>query len=142
MKLTDEARKKADLTMTEWESMWGAEQNIRGAEGGTRTPMPLRAQRPERCVSTNFTTSAGWLFVRFCPRQGCSGGHGLYYCIRCDLSRGFVGYSQGFFVKILFHVPWLVVRTCYNMFALFLLYLSFLWAIFLSARRLEGICVV
>jgi hypothetical protein len=30
-----------------------------GAEGGTRTPMPLRAQRPERCVSTNFTTSAG-----------------------------------------------------------------------------------
>ena len=29
-----------------------------GAEGGTRTPMPLRAQRPERCVSTNFTTSA------------------------------------------------------------------------------------
>src|SRR5262245_37854466 len=31
---------------------------IRGAEGGTRTPMPFRAQRPERCVSTNFTTSA------------------------------------------------------------------------------------
>ena len=29
-----------------------------GAEGGTRTPMPLKAQRPERCVSTNFTTSA------------------------------------------------------------------------------------
>ena len=29
-----------------------------GAEGGTRTPMPVRAQRPERCVSTNFTTSA------------------------------------------------------------------------------------
>jgi hypothetical protein len=28
------------------------------AEGGTRTPTPLRAQRPERCVSTNFTTSA------------------------------------------------------------------------------------
>src|SRR5436305_6346074 len=28
------------------------------AEGGTRTPMPFRAQRPERCVSTSFTTSA------------------------------------------------------------------------------------
>src|SRR5579885_2584307 len=28
------------------------------AEGGTRTPMPIKAQRPERCVSTNFTTSA------------------------------------------------------------------------------------
>src|SRR6266581_7768598 len=35
------------------------------AEGGTRTPTPFRAQRPERCVSTNFTTSA--LFS--CPRQ-------------------------------------------------------------------------
>ncbi len=31
---------------------------LRGAEGGTRTPMPVKAQRPERCVSTNFTTSA------------------------------------------------------------------------------------
>ena len=30
-----------------------------GAKGGTRTPMPLRAQRPERCVSTDFTTLAG-----------------------------------------------------------------------------------
>ncbi len=29
-----------------------------GAEGGIRTPMPFRAQRPERCVSTSFTTSA------------------------------------------------------------------------------------
>jgi hypothetical protein len=28
------------------------------AEGGTRTHMPVQAQRPERCVSTNFTTSA------------------------------------------------------------------------------------
>ncbi len=28
------------------------------AEGGTRTPMPVKAQRPERCVSTSFTTSA------------------------------------------------------------------------------------
>jgi hypothetical protein len=28
------------------------------AEEGTRTPTPLRAQRPERCVSTSFTTSA------------------------------------------------------------------------------------
>src|SRR6266496_2630579 len=44
-----------------------------GAEGGTRTPTPFRAQRPERCVSTNFTTSA----------------QALYYCIPCDLSRGF-----------------------------------------------------
>src|SRR6266699_5863172 len=43
------------------------------AEGGTRTPTPFRAQRPERCVSTNFTTSA----------------QALYYCIPCDLSRGF-----------------------------------------------------
>ena len=38
---------------------------IGNAEGGTRTPTPFRAQRPERCVSTNFTTSA--LFS--CPRQ-------------------------------------------------------------------------
>ena len=29
-----------------------------GAKGGTRTPTPLRAQRPERCVSTNSTTLA------------------------------------------------------------------------------------
>src|SRR5947209_19646676 len=35
-----------------------------GAEGGTRTPTPLRAQRPERCVSTNFTTSALYLLTR------------------------------------------------------------------------------
>src|SRR5437588_356649 len=48
-----------------------------GAEGGTRTPMPFRAQRPERCVSTNFTTSAG-----------LSCGQALYYCIPCALSRG------------------------------------------------------
>ena len=33
-------------------------ETLQSAEGGTRTPMPLRAQRPERCVSTNFTTSA------------------------------------------------------------------------------------
>ena len=31
---------------------------LSGAERGTRTPMPVKAQRPERCVSTNFTTSA------------------------------------------------------------------------------------
>src|SRR6266702_7969293 len=36
---------------------------MRNAEGGTRTPMPFRAQRPERCVSTNFTTSAGVLWT-------------------------------------------------------------------------------
>src|SRR6266566_5434410 len=46
-----------------------------GAEGGTRTPTPIRAQRPERCVSTNFTTSAG-----------LSIWTGLCYCIYCDLS--------------------------------------------------------
>ncbi len=39
-----------------------------GAEGGTRTPMPLRAQRPERCVSTNFTTSAHL----FLPVETCT----------------------------------------------------------------------
>jgi hypothetical protein len=45
-----------------------------GAEGGTRTPMPLRAQRPERCVSTNFTTSAQWsilgtrVILQYLPR--------------------------------------------------------------------------
>src|SRR5690348_9922361 len=33
-------------------------ETLLGAEGGTRTPMPVKAQRPERCVSTNFTTSA------------------------------------------------------------------------------------
>ena len=41
------------------ETLWGA-------EGGTRTPMPVQAQRPERCVSTSFTTSAyyprGWAY--------------------------------------------------------------------------------
>src|SRR4029079_13976399 len=31
---------------------------ICGAKGGTRTPTPLRAHRPERCVSTNSTTLA------------------------------------------------------------------------------------
>ena len=31
---------------------------MESAEGGTRTPTPFRVQRPERCVSTNFTTSA------------------------------------------------------------------------------------
>ena len=31
----------------------------RSAEEGNRTLTPLRAQRPERCVSTSFTTSAG-----------------------------------------------------------------------------------
>jgi len=30
-----------------------------GAQGETRTPMPLRALRPEHSVSTNFTTWAG-----------------------------------------------------------------------------------
>jgi hypothetical protein len=34
-----------------------------GAKGGTRTPTPLRAQRPERCVSTNSTTLA-WVLSR------------------------------------------------------------------------------
>ena len=29
-----------------------------GAEGGTRTPTPLRELRPERSASTSFTTSA------------------------------------------------------------------------------------
>ena len=29
-----------------------------GAEGGTRTRTPLRAQRPQRCLSTNSNTSA------------------------------------------------------------------------------------
>ncbi len=33
-------------------------ETLENAEGGTRTPTPLRAQRPERCVSTSFTTSA------------------------------------------------------------------------------------
>src|SRR6266568_6483134 len=46
------------------------------AEGGTRTPMPVKAQRPERCVSTNFTTSA-WL---------ASWRYAQYYCIPCTLS--------------------------------------------------------
>src|SRR2546423_10964367 len=51
----------------------GGRRETSNAEGGTRTPTPFRAQRPERCVSTNFTTSA----------------QALYYCIPCDLSRGF-----------------------------------------------------
>src|SRR5256714_14235905 len=51
----------------------GGQRETGNAEGGTRTPTPFRAQRPERCVSTNFTTSA----------------QALYYCIPCDLSRGF-----------------------------------------------------
>ena len=55
------------------------------AEGGTRTPMPFRAQRPERCVSTNFTTSAGWVMYPWW-------GQGLYYCISCGLSSGFSGF--------------------------------------------------
>ncbi len=42
---------------------------IRGAEGGTRTPMPLRAQRPERCVSTNFTISAGRVILLYLLRR-------------------------------------------------------------------------
>ncbi len=50
-------------------------EELLGAEGGTRTPMPFRAQRPERCVSTDFTTSA-----RPSLRTG------LYYCIFCGLS--------------------------------------------------------
>ena len=96
------------------------------AEGGTRTPTPLRAQRPERCVSTNFTTSAGWLFV--CAVLSMSGLFGwtwtiLLYSLRPV--KGICGLFVSFFVKILVHVPWLVVRTCYNMFALFLLNQSF-----------------
>ena len=39
-------------------------ETLSNAEGGTRTPTPLRAQRPERCVSTNFTTSALYLLTR------------------------------------------------------------------------------
>src|SRR5579864_4873414 len=50
-------------------------ETLLGAEGGTRTPMPVQAQRPERCVSTNFTTSARPYFWT-----------GLYYCNFCDLS--------------------------------------------------------
>ncbi len=38
-------------------------ETLSSAEGGTRTPMPFRAQRPERCVSTDFTTSAGGLWT-------------------------------------------------------------------------------
>src|SRR2546421_722465 len=55
----------------------GGRRKTSNAEGGTRTPTPFRAQRPERCVSTNFTTSA----------------QALYYCIPCDLSRGFFASS-------------------------------------------------
>lgn len=114
-------------------------ETLKNAERGTRTPMPLRAQRPERCVSTNFTTSAGWLVV--CAVLSISGLF-RWTCIILLYSlrpvKGICGLFVSFFVKILVHVPWLIARTCYNMFALFLLCLSFLWAIFLSARRLEG----
>jgi hypothetical protein len=46
------------------------------AEGGTRTPMPIKAQRPERCVSTNFTTSARFV----------TSGQTPYYRISLQLS--------------------------------------------------------
>src|SRR5260370_39707875 len=69
-----------------------------GAEGGTRTPMPVRAQRPERCVSTNFTTSARPFFWT-----------GLYYCNFCDLSIA---------IGIASDLPCLslkeMLRACYN----------------------------
>ncbi len=42
----------------------GGRRKTRGAEGGTRTPTPFRVQRPERCVSTNFTTSALFSYPR------------------------------------------------------------------------------
>lgn len=57
-------------------------QETDNAEGGTRTPMPVKAQRPERCVSTDFTTSACLVFC----------GHAQYYCITCELSRAYSGF--------------------------------------------------
>ena len=62
------------------------------AEGGTRTPMPFRAQRPERCVSTNFTTSAE-----------VSLWTGVSYCNSCELSRGVLGFWVGLCLSFLFH---------------------------------------
>lgn len=53
-----------DDTQSHYErKSWGVRKS-NGAEGGTRTPTPLRELRPERSASTNFTTSAvggpGW----------------------------------------------------------------------------------
>src|SRR2546423_10649082 len=62
----------------------GGQRETGNAEGGTRTPTPCRAQRPERCVSTNFTTSA----------------QALYYCIPCHLS---IGFSSAFTPRLFSH---------------------------------------
>src|SRR5260221_10569064 len=76
----------------------GGRRKTSSAEGGTRTPMPVRAQRPERCVSTNFTTSARPFFWT-----------GLYYCNFCDLSIA---------IGIASDLPFLslkeMLRACYN----------------------------
>ena len=45
-----------------------------GAEGGTRTRTPLRAQRPQRCLSTNSNTSARYILRGF---QRVAGAEGL-----------------------------------------------------------------
>src|SRR5207237_8411421 len=65
-------------------------ESLMNAEGVTRTPMPFRAQRPERCVSTNFTTSA---------RMSC--GQALYYRNPCDLS---IGFSRPLRCQSIFHI--------------------------------------
>lgn len=66
------------------------------AEGGTRTPTPFRVQRPERCVSTNFTTSAIWVCLldvayNIASQQGCQEGCRLFLQIRGFLAYAFLG---------------------------------------------------
>ena len=58
---------------------------VAGAEGGTRTPMPFRAQRPERCVSTSFTTSA---------EVSC--GQGYHTVTLANCQEVFWGFGLGF----------------------------------------------
>src|SRR5437763_10911485 len=57
---------------------------IGGAEGGTRTPMPFRAQRPERCVSTSFTTSA---------EVSCGQGYHTVTLANCQEVFGVLGWA-------------------------------------------------
>lgn len=48
--------------------MSGTTKNKNGADGGTRTPKPVRALDPEPSVFTNFTTSASILYIHLLPR--------------------------------------------------------------------------
>ena len=57
------------------------------AEGGTRTPTPLRVQRPERCVSTSFTTSACLLtYLSILPGCLCLAGWVNWHYITVSLA--------------------------------------------------------